>query len=797
MDLVKEAYTINEVVEISKKFFNGNEMTAHTWAKKYALMSDSRDDNGEILFIEKTPEEMWTRNAKALATVENDQDGWFKAFYDQLKEFRKLVLGGSPMAGLGNPRNVSLSNCFVIPSPEDNIKSVIDSVGRMAQIQAYRGGVGVDVSNLRPEGAAVNNAANTSTGAWSWCDLFSYVTRMVGQSGRYGALMISMRVDHPDIRNFIRMKSDLNKVTGANVSVRITDEFMEAVLKDDKYTLKFDFRDGNYDPIREEIRARDIWNDIIKYATGFAEPGLLMWDNIIKTSPADIYADLGMETITTNPCSEIPLCAWDTCRLASINLTGFVKNPYTNKSSFDYESFGETIKVGVRALDNIIELDKVPDKRIDEVARKGRRTGLGTHALADCMLMLGIKYDSDEAISKVDEIYNRMANMAYDYSVDLAIEKGPFPLWDPEREVDHKFLNRLDQKVLDRMNKHGRRNVALLTSAPTGTVSMVSNPNREAFDGWGVSSGIEPIFRLEYERKIKINKSEDASEADFTDDTGDSWKTHKVYHAQVLSYLGKPSHEITEKDFEDLPEIFVTSDMIDWTRRVDLQGAMQMWIDHAISSTINLPEGTTEDVVGELYTRAWQKGLKGITVYVDKSRDGVLTTGQIERKKGPKRPDVLDAIAHVLQVNGDTYNVYLGFLGDNIYEVFAVNGNGIQVEDNTKGKIIKRASRHYDFESDYALVKKINAHEDDEISSFTRLLSTALSHGVPLSTISEQLHKSGGAIFKNVAKAISNVVSQYTIDEVEINRECPSCGSTKTVLVKGCRKCKCGWGGCG
>jgi ribonucleoside-diphosphate reductase alpha chain len=670
----------------------------------------------------------------------------------------------------------------------------------MAQIQAYRGGVGVDVSNLRPEGARVNNAANTSTGAWSWCDLFSYVTRMIGQNGRFGALMISMRIDHPDIHNFIKMKSDLNKVTGANVSIRITDEFMEAVERDGDFTLKFDFKDDGYEPIRKVIKAKRLWDDIIKYATGFAEPGLLMWDNITKTSPADIYTAEGMGTITTNPCSEIPLCAWDTCRLASINLTGFVNNAFHEGAScFDFVKFKETIKIGVRALDNIIELDKVPDNRIDDTARKGRRIGLGTHGLADCLLMLGVKYDTDQALERADEIYEYMVNAAYDCSVDLAIEKGPFPLWNAEKEIGHGFLSRLDQSVQDRMQKHGRRNVAMLTCAPTGTVSMVSNPNTESYGSWGVSSGIEPLFRTHYNRNIKFNNNEDSSRADFTDETGDSWKIHKVCHPQVLSYLKKSSDEVTDEELSNLPEMFVTSDKIDWKRRVDLQGTMQKWIDHAISSTINLPEETPESVVSTLYKHAWKRGLKGITVYVDKCREGVLTTGRIERRRGPQRPDSLDAIAHTIKVNGDSYNIYLGFLGDNIFEVFAVNKDGIKVgvDDGVKGKIIKRAPKHYDFESDNVVVKKINSHEDDEISAFTRLLTTALSHGVPLITISEQLHKSKGAIFKNVAKAINNVISQYTDDEVEVSEPCEKCGSLKTVLVKGCRKCKCGWSACG
>lgn len=781
---IQNAYTFDEAVAASTEFFDGDKMAAESWVRKYALR-----DNGNIL--ELTPADMHDRNATALASVEQDKEYWFNKFREQINKFKKLVLQGSPMAGLGNPNNVSLSNCFVLPSPSDSIKSIFDAVYQMAQIQAYRGGVGLDVSNLRPEGSRVSNAASISSGAWSWCDMFSYVSRIIGQNGRVGALMLTMRCDHPDIFRFVQMKSDLQKVTGANVSVRISDKLMEAVRDDGEFDLWFDFDNPKYDNIRKTIKARELWNHIVKYATKTAEPGILMWDNILRESPADIYSDYGFRTISTNPCSEINLCEHDACRLASINLTGFVNNQFSSNAEFDYSAFGETIAVGVRALDNIVDLDKLPFSEQKEKAEQGRRIGLGTHGLADCLAKLGLRYDSNEALKVVNQIYKYLRDNAYRASVELAEERGPFPIWDSKLEVDHPFLNRLDPDVRSEMVKHGRRNIALLTNAPTGTVSLMSR----------TSSGIEPIFRTHYSRRVKLNNAEDRSTADYIDNMGDAWKTHLICHPAVQEFLGKD--KITEKDFEDLPDFFITSDSINWDRRIEIQSIMQQYIDHGISSTINLPKGTTEETVAKLYQLAWNKGLKGVTVYVDGSRDGVLitdkATDKIERRAAPNRPAELDAAAHTIGSNGKTYNVYLGFLGENVFEVFAVKQSsvGAGVLDGIRGKIIKRDSKHYDFESEAVVIKKINRYEDTELSSFTRLLSTALRHGVPIETISEQLHKSRGAI-SSMAKAINRVISKYAIESVSLSESCPVCKTSKLVLVRGCCKCRsCGYSSCG
>lgn len=771
----QKTYTLEEAIRASTRWFNNDKMAAEAWANKYAL----RDDKDDLL--EKTPDDMFDRMARALASVEKDQAKWFKIFREHLSGFRRLVMQGSPMAGLGSGNSVSLSNCFVIESPEDSIQGIFKSVYKMAQIQAYRGGVGLDVSTLRPEGSRVSNAARSSSGAYNWCDQYSYTSRKIGQRGRIGALMLTMRVDHPDILRFIKMKSDLKIVTGANISVRITDKFMEAVETDDEIDLWFNYNNPKYEDCRKRVKAKEIWDNIVHYAATAAEPGILMWDNIINGSPADCYADEGFVTISTNPCSEIPLCANDACRLASIHLPGFVTGAFTSDAQFDFESFGKTIRVGVRALDNIVDLDDLPFVEQQEMSKKGRRIGLGTHGLADCLLKLNMKYDSDEALEFIDKLYAYLKNTAYDASVDLAIEKGSFSVYDAEKERGHGFIERIDEEVKARMRVHGRRNIALLTCAPTGTVSMMSQS----------SSGIEPIYQLSYKRRVKLNHGEDRTKADFVDDTGDAWMEHLVLHHSLREFLEHKRIPENELDHGELPEEFVTSDRIDWDRRVDVQAAIQRHIDHGISSTINLPKDTSEEVVGRIYMRAWKKGLKGITVYVDGSRDGVLVSDtEIQRKPAPKRPKELDAMVHVAGSNGSSYNVILGFLDGVIYEVFCLKQSDAGMIDGIKGKIVKHRgdkSARYDFESGPIVIREINRYEDSEISAFTRILSTSLRHGVPLEMICEQLFKSRGSV-THIAKSLNRVLSIYvgTISGVQ----CPNCGSRNTVMEEGCFKCR-------
>lgn len=770
-------YSDDHVLSRATNWFNGDDMAAGVWLKKYAL----RTQSGEL--IECTPDDMFDRLAGELTRNESNPDEWRETFKKHLKGFKRLVLGGSIMAGLGNPRNISLSNCYVISSPHDSLKGIYDSVYRTAQIQAFRGGVGFDISTLRPDGGPVANAAGSSSGAWSWCDQFSYTSRKIGQRGRIGALMLNMRVDHPDIFKFIKMKSELSACTGANISVKITDNFMNAVENNDNIELWFNYDDNKYKDFRQTVKAREIWNTIIHYATTTAEPGVLMWDTIIRNSPADCYADLGFKTVSTNPCSEISACADDTCRLASINLSGFVRNAFTTDSKFDFDALSETISVGVRALDNVVDLDKLPFDEQKEKARLGRRIGLGTHGLADCLLKLGYKYDSDNTIMFVDLLYKFIKNKAYDASVNLAAEKGKFPIFDSKREEGHPFIEKLDSEVKEKMKKFGRRNIGLLTCAPTGSISVLSQ----------CSSGIEPIYRLSYTRRIKITQGEDRTRADFVDKDGEAFKEHLVIHHAARDYLGINP----DKNLNDLPETFITSDKIKWENRIKIQAAMQKHIDHSISSTINLPLGTTEDTVGKIYMSAWKSGLKGVTVYVEGSRSGVLVSNDRKREAQPivKRTSELDGIAHVTKGNGHEYCIFLGMTSDKtIYEVFCLKQVDVGIMDGRVGKIVKTkepdGNARYDFVSGALTIRCLNRYEDNEISAFTRMISTSLRYGIPLQEITRQLSESRGSI-TSVAKSINRVLSKYV--ETVKGERCSECGSTNTIRSEGCVKCL----GCG
>ncbi len=775
-------YTFAEAVKLSTEYFGGDDLAAENFVKKYALKLGPND------VLEPTPVQMFDREAKALAVVEpNDKEKWEAIFREQLDGFRKIVPQGSPMAALGNPyQRMTLSNCYVVPIKNDTLSDLFKALYEMAQIQAFRGGVGVDVSGLRPQDSPVNNAAMRSTGAWSWCDMFSYVTRMVGQAGRQGALMLTMDVSHPDIERFVKMKADLAKVTGANVSVKLTDKFMQAVVGDTDFTLSFTFKDNQYPPIERTVRARDLWDLIVKYATKTAEPGLLMWDTILRRSPADAYASLGFKTICTNPCSEIPLSAYDSCRLTSINLTGFVSNSFQPDAEFNWDEFSESIHVAVRMLDNIVDIDHdlQPFEEQRRSNRNGRRLGLGTHGLADMLIRLNKRYDADTTIAFVDKVFEFFKVEAYRASIGLAKERGPFPIWNWELEKDNEFIRELPEDVLAEMKVHGRRNIALLTGAPTGTVAMMSR----------TSSSIEPVYRLDYDRKVKVNQADlfDPSEIEVDEKTGDKWRRFKVTHPALDEFITKYDRLLT---VDELNNIWRTSDKIDYKQRVKMQAAVTKHLDHAVSSTINLPKGTPESVVGEIYIMAWQHGLKGVTVYVEGSRDGVLISGDMKKQDAAilARPAELDAVAHQVGTNGHTYTVFVGMINGGPYEVFCVPGKIAAVTDGLTGKIIKNASKRYDFVSgkdedgDWSLtIAKINKNEDNEASAVTRLVSTGLRHGIPIHELNEQLDKSKGTIV-SLAKALNRVLAKY-VGRVT-GRSCPACSSTNTVFEEGCMKC--------
>lgn len=805
-------YKRDEVLEASTKYFNGDELAANVFATKYAL----KDKNGN--YLEKTPTDMHKRLAKEFARVEKKFGGKRilseKKIFEYLDRFRYIVPQGSPMMGIGNNHiNVSLSNCVVVDSPKDTISSIIDSGKELANLFKRRCGVGLDISDLRPEGTPVSNSAGTTTGAWSFADFYSYICRMIGQNNRRGALMISMDIRHPDIFKFVTMKNDLKKVTGANVSVKITDDFMEAVSKDKEFVLRFPVESDN-PKFTNTIKAKDLWETIINSATQYAEPGLLMWDNIIKYMPAESYADVGFKTISTNPCSEIPLSAYDSCRLISVCLKHFVKDKFTNKAYFDFEQFNEVVSVAQRLSDDLIELEIEKLENIMTVAdtedekilwnnlltacKNGRRTGLGTHGLADALACLCLRYDSDEAVRIVDKIYESLKIASYKESVELAKERGPFPVWDWRKEKNNQFIKSLPESLRKEIAENGRRNIANLTNAPTGSVSIESQS----------SSGLEPVFRNFYIRRKKRNHNEEPLSTDFIDEIGDHWQEFKVYHHNVKEYLDYNKLDASAK----LPEYFVESDNIDWLRRVEIQSTIQKHIDHAISSTINLPKGTNPEVVGNIYFEGWRRGLKGITVYVDGSRSGVLVTEtkketKFNHRDAPKRPQDVPCNIHNVTIKGEKWTILVGLMDGKPYEVFGGLSNYIEIpKQYTTGIISKHSSStktksRYDlYFGEGGIVKDITRVFDNVANQVhTRMISLALRHGAKPSFLVEQLLKDPDNDLTSFSKVLSRVLKKYIEDGTKVtsDKNCPTCGADALVYQEGCVTCSvCGYSKC-
>ncbi len=799
-------YNREQVNKASLEYFSGDELAANVFTTKYAL----KNTKGE--YVELTPNDMHRRLAKEFARIEARYGGedalTEDKIYSYIKDFKYIVPQGSPMFGIGNGFvNASLSNCVVVASPEDNVSSIVDSGKHLANLFKRRCGVGLDISNLRPEGMAVNNSAGTTTGAWSFADFYSYVCRMIGQNGRRGALMISLDIRHPDVDKFAIMKHDLTKVTGANVSIRISDDFMEAVQQDKDFTLKFPV-DSSNPTFTKTVRARDLWKTIVDSATKTAEPGLLMWGNIEKYLPAESYKDDGFKTLTTNPCGEIPLSAYDSCRLISINLKSFVSDPFTQQAKFDYEKLGLVTFDAMRMCDDLIDLEmeklqaiidssNTDDERelwtnLYNACKNGRRTGLGTHGLADALACMGLAYDSAEALVVIDNIYATIKESAYNESCILAKQRGSFPVFNWEKEKDNAYIKSLPQYIQDLIRIHGRRNISILTNAPTGSVSIMSQ----------TSSGLEPVFRNFYIRRRKLSHNEQDQVAAFVDTVGDRWAEYRVYHHNVKEYLAK-------NDTDIIPSFFTESDRIDWKRRVEIQSVIQKHIDHSISSTINLPKGTQPEVVAELYELGWRLGLKGITVYVDGSRDGVLIT---ETKKetfpqhdAPKRPSEVECDIHNISVKGEKWTVLIGLLDGKPYEVI---GGANKIVDlpkiAKKGKLIKTSisknQARYDLIVDDFVVKDVvKVFDNANYSAFTRLLSLSLRHGAKINYVVEQLQKDESSDMFSFARVISRVLKQYVPDGTKPtgHKACDECGSKELVYQDGCVNCStCGWSKC-
>jgi ribonucleoside-diphosphate reductase alpha chain len=807
-------YSQEQVKQATLEYFKGDELATNVFMTKYCL----RDKKGN--FMEKSPDDMHKRIAKEFARIEDkfitrkSNHLTESEIYSYLKDFKYIVPQGSPMMGIGNDYvNVSLSNCVVVDNPQDNVSSIMDAGKDLANLFKRRCGVGLDISDLRPAGAPVNNSARTTTGAWSFADFYSYVCRMIGQNGRRGALMISMDIRHPDIEAFVKMKQDLAKVTGANVSVKISDSFMKAVEENKPFTLQFPV-DADNPEYTADVDAATLWNSIIESATRTAEPGLLMWDNITKNLPAHEYPEF--ETKTTNPCGEIPLSAYDSCRLISLNLKSLVKNSFEKNADFDFNKLKTVAAIGMRLSDDLVELEleklqsitsaaDTPDekglwKKLFSAASNGRRTGLGTHGLADALACLNLAYDSPEALIIIEKIYQTLRDAAYEESVYLAQERGAFPAFEWRLEENNEFIQRLPEKLKKLIAQHGRRNISILTNAPTGSVSIMSQ----------TSSGLEPVFRNSYTRRRKLSHDEQHLEADHVDDLGDRWVEYEVFHHNAQAWLDWQPFD----DPGPLPAFFVESDTIDWQQRIALQSVIQQSIDHSISSTINLPKGTEPELVGRLYMEGWKQGLKGITVYVDGSRSGVLITEKEEtpgfpQHTAPKRPIELECNIHHATIQGEKWVIMVGLLDGKPYEVMGGLSNLIEIpRAKAEGILVKHPRKTmnsiYDLQvgtnGDTIIIKDlVKAFDNPNHSAFTRMISLGLRHGANIQYVVEQLQKDRDSDMFSFAKCVARVLKNYIPDgQTATEKTCPECSTEGLVYVEGCVTCKnCGFAKCG
>jgi ribonucleoside-diphosphate reductase alpha chain len=815
-ELIIMAYNYDDALKQSIEYFGGEDLPAKVFLDKYALRGN------DISLLEATPEDMFERVSSEIAEIEKKKfkKPWTK---EEIKEFiqgfERIIPQGSPLYGIGNIyQYVSLSNCFVVESPVDSYGGICLTDQEIVQISKRRGGVGTDISHLRPCGSATTNAAKTSTGIISFMERFSRTIREVGQSGRRGALLISLSVHHPEILEFAKAKRDLTKVTGANLSIRLTDEFLDAVKKGTTYEQRFPV-DSTKPSISNQVDAKEVWMQIVENAHATAEPGLLFWDNIIRESPSDCYSELGFSTSSTNPCGEVPLCPNDSCRLLLLNLLTYVKGAFTKKAYFDYEEFRRDVKIAQRMQDDIIDMeietlqrvvDKIkndPEKdEIKEVelklwektiekAEMGRRTGTGITALGDALAALGIKYGSAKSIEVVDEIYKTLKLSCYESSVEMAKELGPFKMWNAKLEKNNPFLLRIkeeDPELYKEMQKYGRRNVALLTTAPAGSVSILTQ----------TTSGIEPCFQISYKRRKKINQNDEGARVDFIDGTGDKWQEFDIYHPTVKKWM-----EITgETDVEKSPWFGCCADDINWKNRVKLQATANKHVDHSISSTVNLPEDVTVEEVAKIYETAWEEGCKGITVYRKNCRTGVLVdntkeekTASIIKTQAPKRPPILKCHIYHTTSKGEQYFVLVGLFGaeGEPYEVFA--GKDGNIRRNLKSGNIKKQKRgQYSLLEDNGemIIESISDNISDDQEAITRLISSNLRHGCDVGFVVHQLEKVKGDLL-SFAKALSRVLKKYIPDDTKIHGDCcKECGA-ELVRVEGCIQCKsCGWGRC-
>ncbi len=833
----KEAY------EASLKYFKGDELAASVWLNKYAL----KDSFGNL--YEKTPDDMHRRISKELARIEKryvNPIGEDKIF-EVLKDFKYIVPQGSPMSGIGNHFQIaSLSNCFVIGNDgdSDSYGGIMKIDQEQVQLMKRRGGVGHDLSHIRPKGSPVKNSALTSTGIVPFMERYSNSTREVAQDGRRGALMLSVSVKHPDSEEFIDAKMEQGKVTGANVSVKIHDDFMKAVIQEKNYTQQYPIASKQPD-YKKEIDAKKLWDKIVHNAWKSAEPGILFWDTIERESVPDCYADLGYKTVSTNPCGEIPLCPYDSCRLLAINLYGYVENPFTPKAYFNFGLFKEHVALAQRIMDDIIdlELEKIdaiigkidadPEggeiKRVERElwqniktkANEGRRTGVGITAEGDMIAALGMRYGSDEAIDFSVQVHKTIAIEAYRSSVHLAKERGAFKIFDIERELQNPFILRLkeaDESLYEEMQKYGRRNIACLTVAPTGTTSLMTQ----------TTSGIEPIFRPVYKRRRKVNPNDRDVRVDFVDEVGDSWEEFIVYHHKFVTWMKANNIEIpqqaSEEEIEELvkksPYYKAGSNDVDWLQKVRMQGNVQKWVDHSISVTVNLPTDVSESLVGELYIEAWKSGCKGCTVYREGSRSGVLISNDSKEDKSTgmpeKRPEELEADVVRFQNNKEKWIAFIGLYKGKPYEIFtgiADDDEGILLPKSVnKGIIIKRIEDDGNTRYDFQFCNKrgfkttfegLSYKFDKEFWNYAKLISGVLRHGMPIEQVVNlvsglQLDSENINTWKN---GVERALKKYVPNGVKAkNMRCSNteCNSEHIIYQEGCLICQsCGSSKCG
>ncbi|SDE47865.1 ribonucleoside-diphosphate reductase class II [Pricia antarctica] len=838
-------YTQKEAFEASLIYFKGDDLAARVWVNKYAL----KDSDGNI--YERTPDDMHQRIASEIARVEakypNPMNG--EEIFDLIKNFKYIVPQGSPMAGIGNPFQIaSLSNCFVIGTDgtSDSYGGIMKIDQEQVQLMKRRGGVGHDLSHIRPKGSPVKNSALTSTGLVPFMERYSNSTREVAQDGRRGALMLSVSINHPDVEDFIDAKMEQGKVTGANISVRMDDAFMKAVEAEDTYTQKFPIHSA--DPkYSKEIEASRLWEKIVHNAWKSAEPGILFWDTIIRESVPDCYADLGYKTVSTNPCGEIPLCPYDSCRLLAINLFSYVDAPFTEKASFNFPLFKKHIAAAQRIMDDIIDLElekvdailnKIADDPEEEAtkmveyqlwqnimkkAQEGRRTGIGITAEGDLLAALGLRYGSKKANEFSVEVHKTIALEAYRASVNTARERGAFEIFDAEREKENPFILRLkeaDEKLYYEMLEHGRRNIALLTIAPTGTTSLMTQ----------TTSGIEPVFLPVYKRRRKVNPNDKEARVDFVDEVGDSWEEYLVFHHQFKAWMTAKGYDTDKKYSQDeinaivkkSPYYKATSNDVDWLSKVRLQGAVQKWVDHSISVTINLPNDVSEELVAQLYLEAWKAGCKGVTVYRDGSRSGVLISNDGQKEEGKdtltafptKRPQILGADVVRFQNNKEKWIAFIGLIEDQPYEIFtglADDEDGILIPRWVdKGLIIKNRNEdgtsRYDFQYKNArgyktTIEGLSHKFDPEYWNYAKLISSTLRHGMPIEKVvdligSLQLDSEQINTWKN---GVARALKRYVADGASAKgQQCSNCKSTNLIYQEGCLTCKdCGSSKCG